>query len=197
MNSARTTLIILIAAACGAILFTAVPAISQGVSAQSKIRFVDLSVIFNKYDKANGIRSWVNSQRQVIDLAKRDSANKLQKQVADLEILVPGTPAFAAKKRELDRLDWELRYDDNEKRAALGRAAVKRMGLIYTEIRREAQNYARRNGLTAVFMVNEQDIPAQSPEELQAMIATRPVLYHDKALDITTQILGILQAKKK
>ncbi len=197
MKPARKTLILVTAVVGGALLAAAAPAVSQAVFAPAKIAFVDLPEIFKKYDKANEIRTWANRQIQAIDQDVRKRLEDLRKEQSELDILVPGTREYREKKRELDRKAWELKYDEQERKRAVGEAAVKRMNLVYREIRREAANYARNNGLSAVFMYDAREIPARSPEELQAMIATRPVLFRDQALDITPSILDVLQKGAK
>ena len=49
-----------------------------------------------------------------------------------------------------------------------------------------------RNGLDAVFMVNAKQIEARSLEQLQMLVATRPVLYWNSSYDITAPILETL-----
>ena len=167
-------------------------ATSQAVTPPARIAFVDVAQIFQKYKKSNQIQQQTQASIRQVEADLKKQYDEVQKVRGDLDLLVPGTPEFSAKKREIDFMGFKLEYAEKEAKQAILAAAVKKMNLVYTEIRNEAENHARRNGLHAVFMYNAQSIEARSLEELQILIASRPVLYRDQAMDITEQVLKAL-----
>ncbi len=168
-------------------------AVSQAVTPAARIAFVDVAQVFQKYDKSNQIQQQTQASIRQVEADLRKQFDELRKVRGDLDLLVPGTPEFTAKKREIDFMGFKLEYAEKESKQAILTAAVKKMNLVYTEIRNEAENHARRNGLHAVFMYNAQSIEARSLEELQILIASRPLIYRDKMMDITEPVLEALQ----
>lgn len=166
---------------------------SQAVTPPARIAFVDVADIFQKYKKANDIQQQTQAAIRQVEADLKKQFDELKKVRGDLDLLVPGTPEYAAKKREVDFGGFKLEYAEKEAKQAILNANVKKNNLVYTEIRNEAENHARRNGLHVVFMYNTQSIEARSPEELQMLIASRPVLYRDSMMDITQQVLDALQ----
>ena len=85
-----------------------------------------------------------------------------------------------------------LDYDQKAQKEAVQRSLIKRMTQVYTEIKSESENFARRSGINGVFMVNEIQMEPRNRQELQMLIASHPVLFWDKPLDLTDEILRIL-----
>jgi Skp family chaperone for outer membrane proteins len=193
MKFAKSPIVLVALGLLGAFLLGSRIAESQAVTAPARIGFVDVAVIFQKYSKASDIQMKVRADLQILEADLRKQFDELKKKRADLDLLVPGTPDYTSKKRDLDMDAFRLEYAEKESKQAIISAAVKKMNLVYTEISLEAENYARRTGLNAVFMYNKQTIEARSPEEVQVMIASRPVIYRDKTMDITDAVLAILQ----
>jgi Skp family chaperone for outer membrane proteins len=167
-------------------------AASQAVFAPAKIAFVDVGRVFKDYAKARDIQEQVQKDLLEINKGLAGRVEELKKRRGELELLLPGTPEFRQKQRELDREAFGVEWDEKDQKTALERALVKRMSHVYTEVKTEAENFARRNGLAAVYMVNTHEMGARSQEELQVLIASRPVLYWDKALDITDEVLRVM-----
>jgi Skp family chaperone for outer membrane proteins len=172
--------------------FLAGNAASQATYEPVRVAFVDVAVLFQNYGKAATIQQEVRARIGQIDDGLRKRFEELKKDRADLDLLVPDTQEFNEAKMRVDEAEWRLGYDEKRLKRGVHDEFIQRMSLVYKEIRSECDNYARRNGLNAVLMVNETDIAARTQEELMAVIASRPVLYHDKALDITKQILEVL-----
>jgi Skp family chaperone for outer membrane proteins len=195
MKSVKNTASLAIAVLVGALLFGGGVAVSQGTFAPARVGFVDVADIFKRYTRANEIQQQVRADMQRVDKALQQRFEELKRRRADLDLLVPGTPEHIEKKRQIDFEAFKLEYEEKEQKRAILDSAVKRMNNVYTEIRREAENYARRNGLHCVLMSNEQEIQARSLEELQVLIASRPVIFRDKAMDITQPVLKVLEGK--
>lgn len=172
--------------------FLAGNAASQATFEPARVAFVDVAFLFQNYEKAAKIQQEVRAKIGQIDEQLRRRFEELKKARADLDLLVPDTQEFNEAKMRIDEAEWRLGYDEKRLKRGVHDEFIQRMSLVYKEIRSEADNYARRNGLNAVFMVNETEIAARTQEELMAVIASRPVLYHDKTLDITQHILEVL-----
>lgn len=157
-----------------------------------RIAFVDVAEIFQKYKKARDIEQETRLELEKVDAELREKFEQIEEMRDELDLLVPGTTEYREKARQIDFEAFKLEYREKELKRTILENAVKKMNLVYTEIRRECENYARKNGLAAVLMYNAQEIEAKSLDELRVLIASRPVLYRDKGLDITEEILKSL-----
>ena len=191
MKSNKIAILLVVVAVVAASVGGAKIASSQAVPA-ARLAFLDVAEIFQKYQKSSDIQQAVRVDIQRIDQELRKRFEELKRQQGDMDLLVPGTQEFNEKKRALDFEAFKLEYEEKEKKGQVLQAAVKKMSLVYTEIRNEAENYARRNGYHAVLMYNDQQMEARSLEELQVLIASRPVIFRDQMMDVTEAVLQIL-----
>ncbi|MCU0725912.1 MAG: OmpH family outer membrane protein [Planctomycetes bacterium] len=191
MRSLCTVLPLVALVAAVLVLWLPGDASSQGVPA-SRLAFVDVARVFKEYKRASDVQQETRVEIQKVELQLRERYEKLKKMRDDLDLLVPDTKEFNEQKRALDFEAFQLEYEEKQQKQAILANAVTKMNRVYTEIRREAENFALRNNLEAVFMMNDQEIDARSLEELQVLIASRPVLYREKARDVTDSILSVL-----
>ncbi len=189
-NSAIPAIAILVAAVAFSV---ARPAASQNAPS-GKIAFVDVARVFKEYKKAGDVNQMTRTEIQKLEAELRGRFEELKKLRDDLDLLVAGTPEYTQKKQTVDFESFRLEYEEKTRKQAIMDGAMKRLNLVYREIRTEAENYALRNGLEAVLMFNDQEVEARSPEELMVIIASRPVLFREKARDITDSILQILNS---
>ena len=192
MRSNLSTAALVAVAVAGAVFLTGTRATSQTAPMTMRAAFVDLAEIVRKYDKSAQIDRELAAERQRLLAEFQKQADELKRMQADIDILVAGTPEYREKEREIAQAQFMLEYSKKSKENEIRQKAMRKMLLVYTEIKNEAATYARANGLEAVFTVNKGEIEARAPEELPALIALRPVLYWDKSLDITEEILEIL-----
>lgn len=191
MKSLFSILPVVALAAAVLVLWLPGDASSQGVPA-SRVAFVDVARVFKEYKRASDVQQETRLEIQKVEGQLRERYESLKKMRDDLDLLVPDTKEFNEQKRAIDFEGFKLEYEEKQQKQAILANAVTKMNRVYTEIRREAENFALRNNLEAVFMMNDQEIDARSLEELQVLIASRPVLYRDKSRDVTDSILSVL-----
>ena len=63
---------------------------------------------------------------------------------------------------------------------------------IYEDISAQIETYAKKNGFSVVFKVEKGEIESESKAELILKINSRGVLYFDPALEITGEIIRIM-----
>lgn len=195
MRSLLSTTALIGAALAGAVLFGGGDASSQDASGASRIAFLDLAEVVRKYDRSSRIDEELEKERLKYDQEFRKLRQELEKKKADLEILVRGTEKYREKREEIAREGFLLEYRRKEAERTLRDSKTRMMLMIYTEIKNEAATYALKSGYQAVMLANDAAIEARAPEEVPALISLRTVIYWDKSLDITDEILEILNGK--
>jgi len=189
LKSKSTVLLLAVVLVAGALAGTAA---SQAVYAPAKIGFVNVANVFKGYRRVKEIESQVAADLQKVDEGLMQRFNDLKKQSGELEILLEGTAEYRKLQRELEREKFLLEWDQKDQKEAVRRKLVQSMTQVYRLVRNEAENYARRSGLNAVFMVNEVQMEPRNQQELQMLIASHPVLFWDKPLDLTDEILKVM-----
>jgi Skp family chaperone for outer membrane proteins len=169
-------------------------AVSQANFESARIGFVDVAEVFKQYSKAAAVEEDARKQLRNVDVQLRDAYDDLKKKKDLLDALIPDSQEYRDKKQEIDFEAFKLDYQEKQSKQQILENAAMRMNMVYTEIRNEADNYARRNGLDAVFMVNAKQIEAKSLNQLEMTVATRPVLYWNKSYDVTKPIIETLNS---
>ncbi|MHC4473004.1 MAG: OmpH/Skp family outer membrane protein [Planctomycetota bacterium] len=195
MRSLLSTTALIGAALAGAVLFGGGDASSQDAPEASRIAFLDLAEVVRKYDKSSRIDEELEKERLRYDQEYRKALNELNKKKADLEVMERGTEEYREKREEIAREGFLLDYRKKESERKLRDSRTRMMLMIYTEIKNEAATLALNKGYQAVMLANDAAIVARAPEEVPALISLRTVIYWDKSLDITDEILEILNGK--
>ncbi len=171
---------------------------SSNPSSQESYRFVDIHSVLPKYEKyLKKKEKWQEDYRLMgAQLSKREEELYLkQRELAPLdknskeyyEQMLSIEMETLKLKREIELLNRK----SEEERSALILSA-------YEDIRNTVSKYAQAKQLSAVFGVDSQFSSQGNLEEMMEQrraILTRQVLFHDSSLDITLQIVKILNTE--
>ncbi|MBU0676777.1 MAG: OmpH family outer membrane protein [Verrucomicrobia bacterium] len=186
----------LISAVCGALLMGS----AATALAEEKIVFVDLDRAFNEFFKTKLADEQLREQADEYNEERDTMADKKAKLEEEFMSLREESQNTAlsedvrdqkrndAEERLMEIRDYESklrRFDDSRKRQleVQGRRMRKR---LLEEIKSTIQDYARKKGYDAVI-----DLSARTWMDVEV------VLFNDEKVDITTQVLDILNAGKE
>ncbi|WP_372369551.1 OmpH family outer membrane protein [Candidatus Uabimicrobium sp. HlEnr_7] len=158
-----------------------------------KIGFVDIPEIFSQYSKAKEEKEKVRQQYQQETLTIKkleEKANKLKEKI----------PLYRAGSDIRQRLENELaetafKAKNQSERAKYFMALKLRNGTetVYHDIAKAIEKYAKENGFALILKVEEADFfGAQDPAQVKQKIDMRNVLYWKQALDVTKQVVKLL-----
>lgn len=175
-------------------LFLALPA--AWVAAQnkliggSKFACVDVVKVFNEYQRQKDLQTEMDQIKaglQTENDKKRGSIDTLQ---ATLERMDPKDPTYAAKVRELLQAQIEYKNWFDLKQAEMSRQAAIWTGKMYQEIVAAIGEIAGKEGLDAVFYVDEFQLDERTPDmqAIREQIRTRKVFFWSKPADITASV---------
>jgi len=146
------------------------------VFAADKFAYIDLSRTFSEYNKTKGYDKTL-SDKQKTYVAERD------KKVAELKSLQDKLSLLSDKERgikgaELQAKVKDFQEFDRQKQAELGKDQEEKMKDILKDIQEAVKKYSEKEGLTLVF--ND-----------------RVLVYQTKSMEITDQVIVILNSGKK
>ncbi len=139
---------------------------------------------------SEAIRAWIDSERRTNLQVKQDA---IAAKESDLELLDENSPEARKKKHEIEfdrlALQHELEYLDSER----VRRITDAQRHAYAEVRRASAAAAEARGLDLVLQRRSAELAGQNQSELNSEIFLRDILYHAPRLDITDDVIKILE----
>ncbi|MBI4972520.1 MAG: OmpH family outer membrane protein [Candidatus Omnitrophica bacterium] len=141
------------------------------VFAADKFAYVDLSRIFSEYGKTKDYDKVLSDKEQVFSTERDKKLNDVKQFQEKLNIL--SEKEKATKKTELETKVKAFQEFDRQQQTDLRKDQNDKMGEILKDIEEAVKQYAEKEGYSMVF--ND-----------------RVLVYQTKSMDITTQIIDIL-----
>ena len=87
-----------------------------------------------------------------------------------------------------------IEFDQKDELRRIQRDARRKEALLYKDIVRECQAFGEERGFAAIMLSSPLPPKFEEEADLELVIATRNVLWHDDRLDVTPQVLEFLNA---
>jgi Skp family chaperone for outer membrane proteins len=164
---------------------------------QQRIGVVDVRKCFEK-EKYSRMAESLDELGRLRDLLSQEAV-ALQKKIAgltdDMATASPKGDIYVDKLRLRSHAEYDLKLLQEVSRRKLRDRLADLEARVYVEIRRVIAEIARVRNLDLVLRVDEPRLQEEDPEAAAAQRnASRDVLYHADALDITPQVLARLNA---
>ncbi len=161
-----------------------------------KIGFLDIQQTFTDYWKRQEIQKTVDTRVEGLKNRMRAEAEALDELMDSLETLNKKSKQFQDKSRELELRKMTLQYDEKRGLGLLQDDMRRQEILIYKEIVREAEAYARTHGFGAIVLSRKLGESVEDSADLNVLVQARPVLWSHDALDLTDEIVSLLNASR-
>jgi outer membrane protein len=148
--------------------------LAQVAFAEQKLGYVDLSILFDEYGKTKKYDGVLEEKQASYESAREKRVNEV-KQIQDSMNLL-SEKERKSKESLLEKKINELRDFDRSEQQDLRKERDEKMKDILKDIEAAISQYAKQENFTLVF--ND-----------------RVLVYQDKSLDITKEVLQILQKK--
>ena len=148
--------------------------LAQVAFAEQKLGYVDLSILFDEYGKTKKYDEALEKKQTSYESAREKKVNEV-KQIQDSMNLLTEKER-KSKESLLEKKIDELRNFDRSEQQDLRKERDEKMKEILKDIEAAISQYAKQENFTFVF--ND-----------------RVLVYQDKSLDITKEVLQILQNK--
>ena len=152
------------------------------------IAVVDVSAVFNALDEKPTIDAARDKLRREMKAENDRRVQEINQLKEDRDLLQPG-PAFQEKQRELELAAIELQaLQEYQKRRLISERALQ-TERIYSKITDALGAIAQAEGYDVVlFKERPIDFRAANPQQIDALVALRKVLWSKPDLDITAQV---------
>lgn len=181
---------------CGLAFFSLAPLQGDGPIG-GDTRFVDINEVIRNYEKAK--REQESLQKsfapQVAEFQKREE--DLARKKKELAPLDRSSQEFFQKSTEIELEQMKIQREGEFLVRERDRKRAQMLVGAYEDIRGAVKKFAEANKLRAVLSV-QKDLTADMDEDLKEKLTKinfRQVLYYDASLDVTPQIVKILNAQ--
>jgi Skp family chaperone for outer membrane proteins len=162
-----------------------------------KVGVVDLQGVTMKFDK------WLRLAKKLEDESKA-SSDKMEKMEAEgaalqesLKQYEPGSPKHTETQIEISKRQIELKtfFENEQKR--LKEMAEKLGGELVDNIEEVVKEYGRQNSFTLIIKKEETQPQGRNWDELRSYVVRKTVMFYDPNIDITGEIIKILNERFK
>lgn len=184
--------IFFIAFLTGIFLFETV--LSKAEADDFKVGVVDISGVFEKYEK----RKDCDQELKDIEKELQNEINKKRKEIINLDeetqLLDLGSESRRKNEEVLERKNVELEGYAKFAEKQLLRRYKEYFETIYDTIVKEVEAIGEKEKFDLIIKKEEPELKSGQISDLQFKIGIRTVLYHSKAVDITSKVIESLNA---
>ncbi|ODS33215.1 MAG: hypothetical protein SCARUB_01695 [Candidatus Scalindua rubra] len=176
--------------------FTILKMIPANANAEGlKIGIVDISGVFEKYEK----RKDLDQELKNLEKEFQNEINKKRKEIIDLDeetqLLDLGSESRRKNEDSLERKNVELEGYAKFAERQLLRRYKDFFEKIYDEVVKEVEIIGKKENYDLIIKKEEPELKSGQISDLQFKIGIRTVLYHSKAVNITSKVIEDLNAR--
>lgn len=157
-----------------------------------RVGVVDIAKVFDGYAKRTDREKELRAEEERLEKEYNDRKEKLRQIRNELDLLREGSLTYMLKKEEQTAAASALNYFDQIRREILKSRFETYMLEILTEIEQVVQEIGKKGGYHFIIKV---DNPANTKKESTTPLELRAVLYYSNEIDISNQVLDILNDK--
>jgi Skp family chaperone for outer membrane proteins len=167
---------------------------AKTVAESIKIGVVDISGVFEKYEKRKDL------DQELKDLEKKfqNEINEKRKEIINLDeetqLLDLGSESRGKNVDLLERKNVELEGYAKFAERQLLRRYKEFFEMIYDTVVKEVEAIGIKEGFDLIIKKEEPELKSGQISDLQFKIGIRTVLYHSKAVDVTSKVIESLNA---
>jgi Skp family chaperone for outer membrane proteins len=170
------------------------PPVQAGVGSV-KIGIVGLRRIFRESQRSIAYREAVLAEQKMTQAKLEQLTNEVAADESGLKTLIRGSADYMRQLEEILHKRARLR---TEKEIYNQHVALKEQKMtedLYGDILLATSEVARQKSLYLVLEKSEPEFPASSPTQLELAMGTHKVLYSGGCLDITDEVMQLVDAK--
>ncbi len=144
-------------------------------------------------DEREEIRRWIEEQKRSNLGVKSDA---IEAKEAELELYEPGSEPHRKLRNEIEFAKLGFQQEFQFLETLRVRRIVEAQRRAYARARRAIGEVASRHGARAAFQLRPHELAGQDEQAISSEIFLRDVLWHDASLDITSEVIRILDAPR-
>lgn len=176
--------------AAGSLVWRAGAQAGASAAAPAKVATVDLTRVFEGLDerlvRQDELKAYIEQQNSRL----KDIGSRLEQAVADLELLVVGTPERRRKQEEVVRMRVDLEVEGRFSEQLVDRRKAEVFAGLFNKVEAASGVVARAQGFDLILSDDRSAaVPSNAEAETQAVMRNRRVLYAGPTVDLTDAII--------
>ncbi len=167
---------------------------ANAVAEGFKIGVVDISGVFEKYEK----RKDLDQELKELEKQFQNEINEKRKEIINLDeetqLLDLGSESRRKNEELLERKSVELEGYAKYAERRLLRRYKELFETVYDAVVKEVEAIGIKGGFDLIIKKEEPELKSGQISDLQFKIGIRTVLYHSKAVDVTSKVIESLNA---
>jgi Skp family chaperone for outer membrane proteins len=171
------------------------PAVAQqNMAVPTRVGLIDLEYVLKNYQKFNRLADELNAEAKRKEEEIRALQDQLRGLIKQQQAQKPDSPLYAQLQAEATKKRAELEATVANAQRDFARRQANLYHSTYQEVEYVVSQFAQARGLTLVIRSSrDTEVSANDPQAVFREIS-RPVLYSHPSLDISDQILAILNS---
>ncbi len=178
-------------------LMSSVNAQEKASPAATKVAVVDIVKVFNEYQRTKEINERLNKEQINLQNQRKAKLDRVEALKAQLESLNPDSKDYYQRQKELLEASIELKNFTDIKSEEVKREFRVLTEDIYKQILKSVEDAAKDMGYDLVLYLDMMEIKGDSFPALLEKIRERKVMYAAKHIDITQNVLDVLNQTYK
>lgn len=173
-------------------------AVNKLAARKTAVAVVSVGQVFEAMDEKTSIEAELQSKRDELESLKNEQSEKIRDLQAEMQLLNRNGPEWKTKAMEAQRMAFMLKAELELQAALLNRENALRKESLYRKILDAVAEVSKTEGYDIVlFKEGEPNFPADQPQQMNAMVEMRKVLYSAEDLDITTKVQTVVNNRFK
>lgn len=172
------------------------PAVSDG--SPISIAICNPARIFQDMQETQDLRQTMEAEGKQFEEKKREFQTKLQELQASREQLKPDSPQYAQRNQELLKVATEFEVWGKITQADVQRSQKLRMKALFEKIQDAVSKVAEQKQIDLVISEQKPEVPENidqvNVDQLRAILNGRNVLYHTPRVDISNDVIAVLDS---
>lgn len=183
-----------------ALLVAVMAFVSAGAMAADapKVAIADPARIFSEMQELKDLRAKMDSDRKLLEGMDSEKRQSLQALKASRDALKSGTPQFQEKNADLRKAAIEYEAWSKISQADYQREQKNQMRSLYEKIEKTIGEVAKQKGFDLVIADHRPELPEEldqmNMDQIRGLINARTVLYSNEKVDISADVLAVLDA---
>ena len=184
-----------VAPAAGAPAVVAVPrpAAAPTGAAPTQVVVLDVGYIFKNHAGFNAEMAKIKDDVMEVENRLKQEQERIRGMMEQLKVFQPGTPEYRKLEGDVAKAQGDFQVKAQlEKKDFLDREA-KIYHKVYGEVEQAVAAFARQNRIAVVHRFDGEAVDPRETDRGKIMgYLSRPIVYHDPAVDITADVLKML-----
>jgi Skp family chaperone for outer membrane proteins len=167
----------------------------------TKIATANAAKIFNEMQETKDLKQKMENERKTLEATDKEKKDKINQLREGRDQLRPDAPQFQEQNQSYLKAQIDYKVWAEIQQQELGRAQKQQMKSLFDKITAAVTEVAKQKGIDLVIAEMRPDLPENleqiNVDQLRLLINQRDVLFANENVDISNDVIAVLDTKYK